>query len=128
MLGEDAYEVTGARKRDDGAELAAHLISSQPVEEDVTEKPSWAKSWEEKKRPKLTGTCNTWNKKGFGFIKRDDSAADVFVHQRSIMQRGFRSLLEGELRADSDAQTPLLYMSVRPAARPRVHTTLSPLR
>ena len=67
-------------------------------------------------------------KLGWGHIRPDDLSDSIFVHQRSIMQRGFRSLLEGELRADSDAQTPLLYMSVRPAARPRVHTTLSPLR
>jgi len=97
MIGEDAYEVSVARNRVDDAALAAHLLPTQPDKDEVSEgRPSWARSWEEKKRPKLTGTCSTWNKKGWGFIKRDDGASDVFVHQRSILQRGFRSLLEGE--------------------------------
>mmetsp|Transcript_51336 Transcript_51336/g.115287 ORF Transcript_51336/g.115287 Transcript_51336/m.115287 type:complete len:122 (+) Transcript_51336:59-424(+) len=96
MIGEDAYEVSVARNRVDDAALAAHLLPTQPDKDEVSEgRPSWARSWEEKKRPKLTGTCSTWNKKGWGFIKRDDGASDVFVHQRSILQRGFRSLLEG---------------------------------
>ena len=95
MLGEDAYEVSGTRKKVDDAALASHLLPSQADDEPAEAKPDWAKKYEEKKRPKLTGECITWNKKGFGFIKRDDGAADVFIHQRSIMQRGFRSLLEG---------------------------------
>ncbi|KAL1511812.1 hypothetical protein AB1Y20_005098 [Prymnesium parvum] len=95
MLGEEAYEVTASRKKPDDAALASHLL---PVEEEAPPsepKPDWARSWEEKKRPKLTGSCASWNK-GWGFIRRDDGAADVYVHQRNILQRGFRSLLEGE--------------------------------
>lgn len=36
------------------------------------------------------------NKKGFGFITREDGATDVFVHFRSIKSDGYRSLIDGE--------------------------------
>jgi len=35
------------------------------------------------------------NKKGFGFIEREDGA-DVFVHHSSITMDGFKTLEEGE--------------------------------
>lgn len=35
------------------------------------------------------------NKKGFGFIERQDDS-DVFVHHTSINMQGFRTLEEGE--------------------------------
>ena len=35
------------------------------------------------------------NKKGFGFIEREDGV-DVFVHHSSISMDGFRTLEEGE--------------------------------
>lgn len=36
------------------------------------------------------------NKKGFGFITKDDGSGDIFVHQSNITTSGYRSLREGE--------------------------------
>jgi len=36
------------------------------------------------------------NAKGFGFITREDSEDDVFVHFRSIEGEGYRTLNEGQ--------------------------------
>ena len=36
------------------------------------------------------------NKKGFGFIQREDVDEDVFVHYREIRGDGFRTLQEGQ--------------------------------
>ena len=36
------------------------------------------------------------NAKGFGFITRDDSEDDVFVHFRSVEGEGYRTLDEGQ--------------------------------
>ena len=36
------------------------------------------------------------NAKGFGFITRQESEGDVFVHFRSIQGEGFRTLNEGQ--------------------------------
>ena len=36
------------------------------------------------------------NAKGFGFITREDSDDDVFVHFRSIQGEGYRTLNEGQ--------------------------------
>ena len=35
------------------------------------------------------------NAKGFGFIGREDGAADVFVHYTAILGDGYRALKEG---------------------------------
>jgi CspA family cold shock protein len=43
-----------------------------------------------------TGTVKWFNEaKGFGFIQRE-SGADLFVHFRSIVGQGFKSLAEGQ--------------------------------
>lgn len=45
----------------------------------------------------LTGEVKWFNAaKGFGFLGRDDGAADVFVHFSSIVSDGYKSLKEGE--------------------------------
>ena len=36
------------------------------------------------------------NRKGYGFIQRDEIGDDVFVHFRNIRGRGHRSLSEGQ--------------------------------
>lgn len=43
-----------------------------------------------------TGTVKWFNEaKGFGFIQRENGA-DLFVHFRSIMGQGFKTLTEGQ--------------------------------
>lgn len=36
------------------------------------------------------------NKKGFGFIAREDNKSDIFIHFRAIKGTGYKSLLEGQ--------------------------------
>lgn len=46
---------------------------------------------------RVTGTVKWFNNaKGFGFITREGTEADVFVHFRSIQGEGYRSLNEGQ--------------------------------
>ncbi|MEK7729582.1 MAG: cold-shock protein [candidate division KSB1 bacterium] len=43
-----------------------------------------------------TGTVKWFNEaKGYGFVKRD-SGEDVFVHFKSILTEGFKTLKEGQ--------------------------------
>ena len=46
---------------------------------------------------KSTGTVKWFNaEKGFGFINQDNGGADVFVHFRSIIGDGYKTLNEGQ--------------------------------
>jgi cold shock protein len=45
----------------------------------------------------VTGTVKWFDtKKGFGFITREGTEGDIFVHYTSIEGEGFRSLRDGE--------------------------------
>ena len=45
----------------------------------------------------VTGTVKWFNdKKGFGFIKRDDGERDVFVHYQAVRSDGHKTLREGQ--------------------------------
>ena len=94
---ESAYDV-GEVRRERQEEVITMPSTSSTVATSSEPAPSWAQKWkEEQKKPKkLTGTCAKFSKKGFGFIKRDDGQADLYVHQRDVKKEGFRSLLEGE--------------------------------
>lgn len=100
---EDAYDLsTVARPKQDevefGAMRAAAVAASSATTTDDGPAPQWAAKWKSQQaRPrKLTGLCVTWNAKGFGFVKRDDGLADLYVHQRDLYKKGFRSLKVGE--------------------------------
>jgi CspA family cold shock protein len=46
---------------------------------------------------RVNGTVKWFNNaKGFGFISREESEDDVFVHFRSIQGDGYRTLDEGQ--------------------------------
>ena len=46
---------------------------------------------------RISGTVKWFNNaKGFGFITRDGSDDDIFVHFRSIQGDGYRTLNEGQ--------------------------------
>ncbi|GAK83808.1 cold shock protein CspA [Vibrio ponticus] len=46
---------------------------------------------------KMTGSVKWFNEtKGFGFISQDNGGADVFVHFRSIVSEGFKTLSEAK--------------------------------
>ena len=46
---------------------------------------------------RVSGTVKWFNNaKGFGFITREEGDDDVFVHFRSILGEGYRTLNEGQ--------------------------------
>ena len=99
-MADDLYDVSSVNasrvSKDGDAALGAHMLTSSVDSEPGEARPDWSRTWVEKATTtRLSGECTTWNKKGWGFIKRDDGSSDVFIHQRSINQRGFRSLREG---------------------------------
>jgi CspA family cold shock protein len=45
----------------------------------------------------MTGTVKFFNgERGYGFIKPDDGARDVFVHITAVERAGLKSLVEGQ--------------------------------
>lgn len=53
-----------------------------------------------------TGTVKWFNEgKGFGFISRENGA-DLFVHFRSILGTGFKSLTDGQRVSFTEASGP----------------------
>ncbi len=56
---------------------------------------------------KRTGTVAWFNeRKGFGFVRDDESREDVFVHYEVIERRGFKTLNAGERVAFDYAPGP----------------------
>jgi cold shock protein len=54
-----------------------------------------------------TGVVKWFNdKKGFGFIQREDGEKDVFVHYSVITEEGYKSLTQGQLVEYSFVQGP----------------------
>ena len=46
---------------------------------------------------KITGKIKWYNqRKGYGFVERDDSEKDVFIHASAVKAAGLRYLQEGD--------------------------------
>ena len=46
------------------------------------------------------------NRKGFGFIEKEDGSGDVFAHYQEIVGDGYRSLQEGDRVSFDVIQSP----------------------
>lgn len=99
---ETSYAIKAKQAGPSDFERAMMVQQATAADEVVdTSKPSWAGQWEAqlaaKKRvqpTRLKGECVKWNK-GWGFLKVPGQA-DLYVHQRNVVKKGFRSLREGE--------------------------------
>ncbi len=55
----------------------------------------------------VKGTVKWFNdKKGFGFIKRENDETDVFVHYSVINDEGYKTLIQGQLVEYNITQGP----------------------
>lgn len=58
------------------------------------------------------------NKKGYGFIAKDDESGDIFFHHTSIIMSGFRTVSKGQLVtfdiANSTINNKPMAVDVRP--------------
>lgn len=92
----DLDDSASRRKAREEEERAGMLVGGGWSAVEDAPRPSWSQQWKEKKEVvRLTGTCAVWNK-GYGFLSRSDGAADIYVHQRNVQARGYRSLQVGE--------------------------------
>jgi cold shock CspA family protein len=97
-LDDDAEKRKGERAAATAA--AAAMQNTRP--ESSGARPDWVASFEQQKQKKasrLAGKCGTWKgDRGFGFIKRDDGGADVWVRKKSlrVVAGSRRALAVGE--------------------------------
>ena len=84
----------GRRERNDSKRNKA---SDRPARSDRNEQPSSQESAPAPSGDRETGTVKWFNNaKGFGFITRQESDDDVFVHFRQIVGEGRKTLKEGQ--------------------------------
>ena len=84
---------------------------TQPAQQEAVEEKVEVKPAKEEEEPakeviatKVTGTVKWFNvKSGYGFINRNDTKEDVFVHQTAIIKnnpkKAVRSVGDGEVRS-----------------------------
>jgi cold shock CspA family protein len=75
---------------------------AQPVQQEAVEPKKPAETTKEVIATKVTGTVKWFNvKSGYGFINRNDTKEDVFVHQTAIVKnnpkKAVRSVGDGEV-------------------------------
>jgi CspA family cold shock protein len=74
--------------------------------------PDQAERWEGMRSMSQQGTVKFFNaERGYGFIKPDDGARDIFVHISAVEHAGLSSLNEGqrvsfEIEADKKGKGP----------------------